>query len=272
MSKRGRDNAVGRLIDQYDIEAPAYREYWSPVLHPIGCAFVDWLPERRIRSLVDIGTGTGSLLPVLQAKYTGAQVVGVDRSEGMISLADGRLAVMDGCELAIATRTFDLAVVNFTLFHFPDPVCGLAECRRILRPGGLAAVTTWAGDLASPIVSIWNEELDAHGAVAADSVKRLANHELMDTPEKVTNLLESAGFTSVRAEVSAFVCRTRIEDFNNLRMTVGSTRVRDESLDEATRAALLERVQKRSSVLSPDDLDMETQIIFAAGETNSSPR
>jgi len=38
-------------------------------------------------------------------------------------------------------RTFDLVVHSDTLEHVPDPVRGLAECRRVLREGGACAFT-----------------------------------------------------------------------------------------------------------------------------------
>ncbi|MFO1316087.1 MAG: methyltransferase domain-containing protein [Burkholderiales bacterium] len=40
-----------------------------------------------------------------------------------------------------ADRTFDLVVHSDTLEHVPDPVRGLAECRRVLRDGGACVYT-----------------------------------------------------------------------------------------------------------------------------------
>lgn len=40
-----------------------------------------------------------------------------------------------------ADETFDLVVHSDTLEHVPDPVRALAECRRVLRPGGECAFT-----------------------------------------------------------------------------------------------------------------------------------
>jgi SAM-dependent methyltransferase len=38
-------------------------------------------------------------------------------------------------------EAFDLVVHSDTLEHVPDPVMGLAECRRVLRPGGACVFT-----------------------------------------------------------------------------------------------------------------------------------
>ena len=39
-------------------------------------------------------------------------------------------------------ETFDLVVHSDTLEHVPDPVRGLAECRRVLKPHGLLILET----------------------------------------------------------------------------------------------------------------------------------
>ncbi|KAJ9618776.1 hypothetical protein H2203_008981 [Taxawa tesnikishii (nom. ined.)] len=53
-------------------------------------------------------------------------------------------AVMDGCDLsAFPDGTFTHSVTNFGLFAFPDAVKGVSEIYRVLKPGGVAVVTTW---------------------------------------------------------------------------------------------------------------------------------
>ena len=43
--------------------------------------------------------------------------------------------------LPFADQSFDLCVHSDTLEHLPDPVAGLAECRRVLRAGGACVYT-----------------------------------------------------------------------------------------------------------------------------------
>jgi SAM-dependent methyltransferase len=47
----------------------------------------------------------------------------------------------DMMRLAVDSASFDLVVHSDTLEHVPDPVQGLAECRRVLRPGGRCVFT-----------------------------------------------------------------------------------------------------------------------------------
>lgn len=47
----------------------------------------------------------------------------------------------DMTRLSFADNSFDLVVHSDTLEHVPDPVQGLRECRRVLKPGGTCAFT-----------------------------------------------------------------------------------------------------------------------------------
>ncbi len=42
----------------------------------------------------------------------------------------------DLCDLAITSSEYDLVIHSDTLEHIPDPLAGLSECHRILKPGG----------------------------------------------------------------------------------------------------------------------------------------
>jgi SAM-dependent methyltransferase len=263
------NHAVVRLTGQYDVESRAYVDHWAPVIHPIACRLLEELPDQTVERALDLGTGAGLLLPVIQQKYNRALVVGADRSEGLLALAkpDVSLAVADARSLGLLTGTFDLVVMAFVLFHLPDPGPGLAEVRRVLRPGGVLGLSTWAGDLESPAVQIWNEELDAHCAVPGESLGRIARHELMDSPGKVQGLLESAGFLSVRAEVREFTHRIEPEEFIRLRTGVGGPRQRLESLDDDTRKRCVARARERLSGLSADDFMLRMPIVLASARS-----
>jgi len=78
--------AVRDLIAQYDDEASVYLDHWAPVIHPLACAALKGLSSDGVERVLDIGAGVGMLLPVLREKFPAADVIGVDRSYGMLSL------------------------------------------------------------------------------------------------------------------------------------------------------------------------------------------
>lgn len=265
VNPRFKKGTSAQLTERYDIEASAYIDCWAPVLHPISCRLLEELPVGTPARVLDLGAGAGSLLLVLRSKYSGAMIVGADRSRGMLEHAGShaQLAVMDASSAGFRGDVFDLAIMAFVLFHLPDPVAGLRETRRVLRPGGVLGLSTWAGDVVSLPRQIWDEELIAHGAIPPEEVPRLAQHDLMDSNEKVVGLLEAAGFVSPRAETHEFTHRLQPDDFIRLMTGVGSFAQRLESIREENEQKFLASVTERLSTLSAADFTMQMSIVFA---------
>jgi ubiquinone/menaquinone biosynthesis C-methylase UbiE len=100
--------------------------------------------------VLDIATGTGlSAETALGAVGSAGHVTAADISPEMAGLAQARLGdapnafvtVEDGQALSFPDGSFDAVLCNLGLMFFPDPVRGLSEFRRVLRPGGCAAVS-----------------------------------------------------------------------------------------------------------------------------------
>jgi demethylmenaquinone methyltransferase/2-methoxy-6-polyprenyl-1,4-benzoquinol methylase len=94
----------------------------------------------------DLCCGTGDL--ALELASRGARVVGVDFSPQMLRLAAGkgltRLAEADALRLPFPDARFDVVTVAFGVRNLADLRAGLAEIRRILRPGGRAGILEFA--------------------------------------------------------------------------------------------------------------------------------
>jgi SAM-dependent methyltransferase len=99
---------------------------------------------------LDVGCGTGALTAAVLAGAEPAQVIGVDPSSGFLGhaaahLSDprARFAVGDARALPLADASVDAVVSGLALNFVPDPAAGLAECRRVARPGGTVAAYVW---------------------------------------------------------------------------------------------------------------------------------
>jgi ubiquinone/menaquinone biosynthesis C-methylase UbiE len=129
--------------------------------------------------VLDIATGTG-IAAEAAAEVVGpsGQVVAADVSPAMVERARERLgglpnvafAVEDGQHLALPDESFDAVLCNMGLMYFPDPARGLAEFRRVLRPGGRAVVsnnTTPERSLISRVLVIIGRHVPSKAAEAA---------------------------------------------------------------------------------------------------------
>lgn len=102
----------------------------------------------RCRQLLEIGLGTGGLLPLLRRRAQ--QVVGVDQSPAMLQQAAQRVAEMhlDGIDLRLGEMTHlpladsevQGAVLNMVLHHAPQPLAVFRELARVVAPGGRVLV------------------------------------------------------------------------------------------------------------------------------------
>jgi SAM-dependent methyltransferase len=244
-----------RTAMNYSASADGYAEFWSPVILPPGRRMLEALPWDGARRILDIGTGTGALIPEIHRLAPIASVIGIDPSLGMLARARGvhaPLAAMDAMALGIRAGAFDVAVLAFVLFHVPDPRAGLAEVRRVLRRGGTVGMTTWAEEPATPATQIWDEELDRVGAV--DPSPQPRRDELVDSPAKVRHLLDASGFVLGRVWTERVEYQWTLPGFAGLRTGMGVTKRRLETLAPGTRRACLDRIEARMSRLSSLDL------------------
>lgn len=93
-------------------------------------------------AVLDVGCGTGVLLPLLRENVNGdGYVVALDLSGEMLkqALGKGQPAVYvqgDAQSLPLPEGVFDWVLCNAVFPHFPDKLRALAELRRVLRTGG----------------------------------------------------------------------------------------------------------------------------------------
>lgn len=111
--------------------------------------------------LVDIGAGTGWCAQALARRYPKRSLLLVDIAEGMLRQARCRLAgeasflVGDAEALPLAEACAGLIVTNLVLQWCPDPVQALAEMQRILCPGGMLLVSTFASGTLEELRQAW---------------------------------------------------------------------------------------------------------------------
>ncbi|MFJ2633420.1 class I SAM-dependent methyltransferase [Streptomyces sp. NPDC093221] len=128
----------------YDVEAARYDATRGgvPRARSAARAILALVPERA-GTLLDIGCGTGLVTGLLDRP--GLRVFGVDSSEGMAQVAAERLGasvVLGNCHrLPFSDASLDAVSAVWLLHLLPDAPAVVAECARVLRPGGVFVTT-----------------------------------------------------------------------------------------------------------------------------------
>jgi ubiquinone/menaquinone biosynthesis C-methylase UbiE len=261
------DDPVSIRAALYSAQAQEYACLWSPVIRPMGRHLLHALPLADATQILDIGTGGGALVPDICGLAPNAAVIGLDRAEGMLRVAQAAcgipLAVMDAQRLAVQTASMDVAVLIFVLFLLPDPLRGLMEVARVLRPGGAVGITTWGANPDFPASAVWDEELEAHKAAPDPMYAREDQREMMDTPQKLDALLKQAGFVSSHSWTERFEHRWTPEAFFALRVGFGPHQRRLAALAPDARSACLSRIRERLACLGSEDFVYRPEVVFA---------
>jgi demethylmenaquinone methyltransferase / 2-methoxy-6-polyprenyl-1,4-benzoquinol methylase len=183
-------------------------------------------PGERVLDLA-AGTGTSSLT----FTATGADCVACDFSLGMLQagksrlretgpgrrgfaggtrgvVPPGRLGFVAGDALRLPFRdgAFDAATISFGLRNVADPVAGLAEMRRVTRPGGRLVVCEFSAITIAPADMLYRRYLlHALPAIARRAARNPEAYEylaesIVDWPaqRELAGLIKTAGWSAVR--------------------------------------------------------------------------
>jgi demethylmenaquinone methyltransferase/2-methoxy-6-polyprenyl-1,4-benzoquinol methylase/ArsR family transcriptional regulator len=118
----------------------------------VEAAILAMIGDKPIRSVLDLGTGTGRMLEL--AAPLAERAVGIDQSPAMLALARSRIdqsglrnvQLRQGDIYAppIERDGYDLVVIHQVLHFLDDPARALREAARALRPGGRLLVVDFA--------------------------------------------------------------------------------------------------------------------------------
>jgi ubiquinone/menaquinone biosynthesis C-methylase UbiE len=170
---------IGRLVGMIMAYENRERNAWA----------VSLLKVQEADRVLEIGFGPGWTIEQVAALTTAGLVAGVDHSQTMVQLAternaaavrEERVALQHGSALALPyeAESFTKVLAINSLHHWPHPLAGLREARRVLKPDGFVLIVE-----------------QPRSATSEDGLRELTQN----LAEQVAN----AGFRHIRSESKA---------------------------------------------------------------------
>ncbi|MGH7903826.1 MAG: class I SAM-dependent methyltransferase [Candidatus Dormibacteraceae bacterium] len=137
-----------RDVERFDRWAETYDCHWMQrvIFDPVQRTLLDLAQAEvpRPGAILDVGCGTGRLLMSAEARFPGAELVGVDAAPGMVRQAQAsarertsiRFQHARAEHLPFPDGRFDLVFSTLTFHHWGDQAKAVAEVARVLTPGG----------------------------------------------------------------------------------------------------------------------------------------
>ena len=158
--------------------------------------------------VLDVAAGAGDqTLGIARRVGPGGFVLATDLSPAILALAKGHAVaagfgnvetrVADGESLPVESASFDAAVCRLGLMFFPDPLRGLRELHRALRPGGGVCTMVFSRPEKNPCIGVLMSTALRHAGLPPRDPYQSGGLLSLGKPGLVDELFRSAGFRDV---------------------------------------------------------------------------
>jgi len=181
------------------------------------------IAAKQPKTILDIATGTGDLAIQFAKKTDAKQIIGLDLSEGMLSVArkkatnlqiDTKIEFVKGDseKLTFDDNYFDAITVSFGIRNFENLEKGLSEILRVLVPGGSFVIL----ETSIPTKFPWKQGYFIYSRGVLPLIGKLFSKDkvaykylsesasVFPFGEKLNNILQKTGFIEVENKPQTF--------------------------------------------------------------------
>jgi len=187
----------------------AMRAFGAPVSHWL----VEGIHPQPGHRVLDLAAGVGETgFLAAELIQPGGTLISSDQSEGMLDAARARAQALGLTNVEfklINAEWIDLPVASvdgvlcrWGYMLMADPGAALSETRRVLRPGGRLALAVWNAPSTNPWLVLPEALMIERGLIAAPRAGAPGPLAL-DDPDRLRDLLETAGFEDIEIEAVA---------------------------------------------------------------------
>jgi ubiquinone/menaquinone biosynthesis C-methylase UbiE len=210
------DQTKARISGIFDRAASTYGQVGPGYFAYFGERLVERAELQPGMRVLDVACGRGAVLfPAAHHVGETGYVTGIDLSDGMVQATSAEIAelrirnasalVMDAERLSFPDAEFDALTCAFAIFFMAESDA-LGEFRRVLRPGGRVAVSTWEPASESSAERArwsWYDDLLKRYLPAPPETAASANSASMQTEDQLSDRVRQAGFRDVEVQMDA---------------------------------------------------------------------
>jgi hypothetical protein len=138
----------------------------------------------------------------------------------------------------------------------------LKEIARTLRDGGMLGVATWGEYEECPALEAWDEELDRAGAPDVGDIS-IANHDLLDDPDKLRSVLDRSGYAPITVWMERFSYAWDPVMLERYVLGLGRRKRRFESLDPVRQSQFRKAARQTVDAMNDDERAYRVDVVFA---------
>lgn len=233
-------------------------------------------------TVLDVATGTGASAIALSTLVgEKGRVIGIDIAADMLEVARQNItkAGLDNIELQLGDaenlsfedESFDKVICASGIFFLPDMLAGLKEWRRVTKPGGVVAFSSFGETSFNPMREMYaNRIQNNYGVVLPPS----RGFPRLNTPQKCRDLMQQAGLSiediEIRTEQLGYYLRN-VDEWWDIVWHTGFRHSVSQIQPEKLEQFKTEHLAEVGELATDKGIWLDVPAIFALGKKESHP-